>query len=330
MPRWLTRNFIKNTIPHFNRFLQIQGHEPVYLLKRKWKGEIIEGIATDFSTFDITLRDEKHPYVTYSKTFPYFVLWDSQNSLIRGRPRIRSIQIFIDGAEATRVDSEEVISDNSQYFVSFDPGTPTSSNTHGTIFVGFNEGFDPASHIISYSFEEICLCVPPDDQDAFRPGSMSTCEICYGTGYVGGYDQYLSAPQVECGKVVQPENTILVRFPMRDRRARLEMAGFELENLNAGWTAATPELTDWDVLVRRVDLGAHVEGQRNPHTTERYWVTQHSYSTLRFDPVDDTEPVILHQNFMVQEIQFDHVLYQFPIAGLDMNFGTLTFAYNLG
>jgi len=331
MPRFVTPRFL-DTIRHFNRFLQIQGHEPVYLLRRKWKGPTRDGYATSYETFTESVRSSTNPLSTEDVTYYYFILWDPDNSPITGRPRISTLRVFIDGVQASIVEREDISADN-EVFIGVNPGTWTSTDNTGTLYVGFNGGYNPTNHTVTYDFEEVCRCVNPDDRDAFRPGGVSSCTECYGTGYVGGYDQYLIVPQLDCGKIIQPENTILVRFPMHSRNVTLDKLGFEAENLNKGWMASTPEIADWDVIVRRTDFGAAYQGNQPTPTTERYWITSHELSTLRFpagEPgINNAQPNVLHQTFLVQEIQYEHSLYQYPLVGLDINFKLLNFSYSV-
>ncbi len=319
----------------FNRFLQIQGHEPVYLLRRKWSGPTRHGRVTSFETFTDQVRSQANPLSATNLTYYYFILWDPDSSPIAGRPRIGSLRVFIDGVQATVVERDAISSDN-EVFVGVNPGTWTSTDHVGTLYVGFNPGYNPTTHTVIYDYEEVCRCVNPDDRDAFRPGEVSNCLECYGTGFTGGYDQHLSLPQYDCGKLIQPENTILVRFPMRTRHVLLDQLGFEVQNVNKGWMAAEPEVSDWDVIIRRTEFGAEYYGKQTAPTTERYWITEHELSTLRFQAgagtpgIDNSQPNVLHQGFMIQEIQYEHPLHSFPVAGLNVNFTTMKFTYDIG
>ena len=81
---------------------------------------------------------------------------------------------------------------------------------------------------------EKCSCVDINKQSA-----VSTCPICYGTGFVGGYD-YL-------GKS-------LTHFPQAKRTKILTELGIKLQEEETPWTLDFPLLRERDFLVRKLYL----------------------------------------------------------------------------
>jgi hypothetical protein len=81
---------------------------------------------------------------------------------------------------------------------------------------------------------ELCSCV-----DKNRQSPVSTCPICRGTRFVGGYD-YL-------GKT-------LVQFPQTPKTKILTELGIKLQEPMQPWTANFPLLRDHDFLVRKMAL----------------------------------------------------------------------------
>ena len=81
---------------------------------------------------------------------------------------------------------------------------------------------------------ELCSCV-----DKNRQSAVSTCPVCRGTRFVGGYD-YL-------GKE-------LVQFPQVARTKIITELGLKLQEMNNPWTLNFPLLRERDFLVRKMML----------------------------------------------------------------------------
>jgi len=86
---------------------------------------------------------------------------------------------------------------------------------------------------------EMCSCVDPNRQSA-----VSSCPVCHGTKYVGGYD-YM-------GKA-------LVQFPQVPRTKIISELGLKLQEIATPWTLNFPMLKERDFLIRRMAIA--VSGQ---------------------------------------------------------------------
>lgn len=309
MPVWLPDNFFK-TIRYFNRFIGLQAHEAVYVLFRKWDGPWRSGTPASY-TYNTT-------YERYE-----FTLWTPPAPLTGGKPRLKSLKMYLDGAEMTPVPSYDLTTSDLNFWVEIDRGGPKDPNAYGILIVGFHAGLDPSVHVVEYQYEEICTCMDVGEE-SFHPDSR--CTICYGTGYVGGYDQYVSDPEIEAGRVLKPANTILCRFPITTEAVRITKYGGEIITSRRNWSIAPPLLHDWDILIRQRRYGApiNIDPRTSSIADERYWITDWEHSSAResydlplraqpgFPAVD--KGITLHQKFATTEIQPNHIVYQIPIS----------------
>lgn len=81
---------------------------------------------------------------------------------------------------------------------------------------------------------QLCSCI-----DKNRQSAVSTCSVCHGTRFVGGYD-YL-------GKT-------LVQFPQVAKTKIITELGLKLQEQNQPWTTDFPLLRDRDFLIRKMML----------------------------------------------------------------------------
>ena len=68
------------------------------------------------------------------------------------------------------------------------------------------------------------------------------CPICFGTGYVGGYEQYYNPRR--------PDSRIMCRIDPVTDRLLAKPIGLQQELIPSSWTLVVPKLLDRDVLVR--------------------------------------------------------------------------------
>jgi len=309
MPHWITNNFFQ-TIRYFDRFIGQQAHEPVYVLFRKWQGPWLSGSPSSY-TYNST-------YVSWE-----FTLWQPPVPLAGGKPRLRNLKLFVDGVELTPVASYNRVTADNEYWRDIDKGGPSNASNYGAIIAGFNTGFDPRNHVVEYQYEEICVCIDVGEE-SFQPDSR--CVICYGTGYVGGYDQYTAAAVSEAGITVKPTNMILCRFPITSEILRINRTGGEIVTQRKSWTTASPVLHDWDMIIRQRYAGnlIHRDAETGEIPNERYWIADWEHSSARPSyslprPAQPNEPAIsqgvtLHQKFHIVEAQPNHIIYDFPIV----------------
>jgi len=231
--------------------------------------------------------------------------------------------MYLDGDEMTEVPMYNLTTSNLNFWGEIDRGGPRDPDAYGALIVGFHEGFDPSSHVVGYEYERICTCIDVGEE-SFHP--KSRCTICYGTGYVGGYDQYICAPEVEAGRTIKPANTILSRFPITTEAVRITKYGGEIITSRRKWAIASPLLHDWDMLIRQRRYGApiNIDPRTGNIVDERYWITDWEHSSARFSydlplraqpgvPAVDGG-ITLHQRFATTEIQPNHIAYQIPIS----------------
>ena len=306
-PLIVSDNFLK-TIRSFNRLISLQAHEPVYLLFRKWNGPWISGAPSSYTYLD--------DYQRYA-----FTLWHPPAVAGRGRPRLKSLRLFLGGVEMSPVPTWSETTSDHDFWVELYMGGPKDSSSYGTQIVGFHSGFNPAGHTITFQFEEICTCIDVTEK-SFHPNSR--CLTCYGTGFVGGYDQYKAAPGVDCGRVVKPKNTILCRFPLASDVLKIGRYGAEITTSRKSWTTASPLLHDWDVIIRSFRFGSpvNVDPRTGSIVNERYWITEWEHSSARpsYELSQPAQPgavamsrgITLHQKFSTAEIQPNHIIYQIP------------------
>jgi len=303
-PIWLSDNMMA-TIRYFDRFIGLQAHEPVYLFFRKWAGLWVSGAPAGYVWDSVYERYE-------------FTLWSPPVPLSGGRPRLQSLKMYLDGAEMTSVPSYDRTRSDLDYWTDIDKGGPRDPDVYGRIVVGFHAGLDPSTHVVEYQYEEICTCIAT--QEKFQPDSR--CTICYGTGYIGGYDQYKCIVQVECGRAVKPANTILCRFPITSERLKISRYGGEIITERRSWTTASPILHDWDMIIRWRRYGApmNIDPRTGALPNERYWITDWEHSSARpsYELPTPEQPsfaaipkgITLHQKFNTAEIQPNHIAYQ--------------------
>lgn len=308
MPVWLQDNFLK-TMRYFNRFIAIQSHEPVFLLFRKWFGPMVTGVASNFRLNTVYQRYE-------------FTLYTPPTPLVgTGKPFLRSLLFFLDGAAMNPVPVYTETTSDLDFWMEIDKGGPRDPDSYGTLIVGFHTSFDPTGHIIEYRYEEVCHCIDVGEE-SFHPDSR--CPTCYGTGFVGGYDQYTSREEREVGRVIRPTNTILCRFPLTSETLQISRYGGEIVTRRKSWAIVSPLLHDWDILIRQRSFGAPMNINPVNHQVpdERYWIMEWEHSSVRpsYDLSLEAQPgmdavakgVTLHQKFQTAEVQPGHIVYQLP------------------
>lgn len=308
MPIWVQDNFF-NTIRYFDKFIGLQAHEAVYLFFRKWRGPWISGAPSGYALNPVYQRYE-------------FTLWNPPVPLTGGRPRLMSLKMYLDGSEMAHVASYKLTASDLDFWTEIDRGGPKEPDVYGRVFVGFHEGLDPSTHVVDYEYEQICSCMDVGEE-SFQPDSR--CTICYGTGYVDGYDQYKAPALHECGRMLKPDNTILCRFPITAERMKISRYGGEIVTDRRSWTTASPILHDWDMIIRMRYYGNPID--IDPETgniqDERYWITDWEHSSARpsYDLPTPAQPsfaaisrgITLHQKFGTAEVQPNHIAYQIPI-----------------
>ena len=307
MPIWLTDNF-GQTIRYFNRWISFQSHEGVSLLLRKWSGPMISGTAAGFRFNTVYQRYE-------------FTLYTPPNPVSGGKPSLISLRMFLDGVEMSSVGIWDETTSNLDFWVEIDKGGPKDLASYGSIIVGFHTGLNPGAHTITYTYEQVCNCIDVGEE-SFHPNSR--CLTCYGTGFVGGYTQYLCGAHIEYGRVLRPANTILCRFPLTSEVVKINRYGGEIITQRKSWSIAPPLLHDWDILIRMRAYGApiNVDPVTGTIPNERDFVTEWEHSTTRPSyelPLSAqpgtaavTKGITLHQKFVAAEIQPTHIVYQIP------------------
>jgi len=309
MPIFVTDN-LYNTMRYFNRFISIQAAEPVHLFYRKWRGPWLSGAPSGYVWNSVYERYE-------------FTLWQPPNPVTGGRPRLRNLKMFLDGAEMSSVPAYDRTTSDLDFWVDIDKGGPRNPGQYGRIVVGFDDGLDPSTHVVTYQYEQICTCIDVGEE-IFQPDSR--CTICYGTGYVGGYDQYKHIAEYEGGRILRPDNTILCRFPITSERLKISRYGGEIITDRRSWTIAAPILHDWDMIIRMGYYGnpINIDPETGTLPNERHWITDWEHSSARpsYDlpmpaqPNFNADPrgITLHQKFNITEIQPTHIAYQVPFS----------------
>jgi hypothetical protein len=120
-----------------------------------------------------------------------------------------------------------------------------------------------------------CSCYDYDMEQA-----KATCEICYGTGVVGGYDGPYSL-------IISPSDA--------DRKRKWAPQGFIPEKAEEVWTGPSPVLTHWDFIVKQ-------NGERC------------SIGSVRIPMVRGAR---LQQHIQIGLLQDHDVRYKVPINGSD-------------
>ena len=303
-PVWLTDNML-STIRRFDRFIGVQSGEACYLLYRLWVGPMISGTMSGFVN---NTYYNCYEYTLYTPTVPPS----------GGKPRLSTLQVYLDGIEMVPVASFNNLSLNSQFCIEIEKSGPKSSATYGAMVVVFNPGFVPTGHVLTYRYERVCHCI--ETEESFHP--LSTCPVCIGTGFVGGYVQYTCEQQVECGRVIRPPNTILVRFPITSETVKVGRYGMELATQRKSWAVVSPLLHDWDMIIRPRAFGApyNIDPITLNVPSERYSIIEWEHSSTRasYDLPLKSQPymsavdkgVTLHQKFNLNEYQPQHIIYQ--------------------
>lgn len=285
-PRGIPKNML-NTVLNFNKFIGLQSMEPVAYFQRKYAGPVKEFVQASF-LYDTTKRQY------------YFELWDATTN---SRPWIATIEVFLNGTQMEPAVRRDVIASDDEYWVAFDQGVASSATGADKIYLGFNTDFDPSSHTVSITYEEICRCVSLKE-DAFRPGER--CTLCYGTGFLDGYIRYRRDAVYQGRRLAIPEDCIMVRMPLDTQRIVLRDYGLQIQEANTHWTFNDPVLQDWDVLFRYTGI----------EQGEWYFITEHTFSTTRSFVVPPQASNLLSQRFRTQMVQRDH-----PVRRLPLEFG---------
>jgi len=304
MPIWITDNFA-NTVRRFDRFINIQASEATVLMLRKWSGNMVSGTATSFVNN------------TYYSCYE-FNLYVPTVPPTGGKPRLSSLNVYLDGSIMTPVSSFNDLSSDSQFTVEVEKAGPKSSSSYGTIVIVLNPGFVPTGHTITYRYEESCHCIE-SSEESWHP--IATCTTCWGTGFIGGYNQYTCEQQVECGRVIRPANTILVRYPLAQEAVKVSRYGFEVLTQRKSWSTVPPLVHDWDMLIRLRAYGApyNIDPTTLAVPSERYFIVDWFGSSFRpsYDLPLKSQPgtaavergTLLHQKFDISEINSQHPIY---------------------
>ena len=307
-PYLITDNFF-STIRRFNKFILTQSAETCFLMFRKWTGPIISSSPSSYSYNSIYDRFE---FELYKPTVP----------VSNGKPLLSSLQMFLDAVPMSAVPQYDQTTSNLDYWVETDSGGPKNPDIAGTIIVGFHTGLDPSTHVISYSYSEVCHCI--DIYGSFQP--ISTCTTCRGTGYVGGYDQYLCPVLIEGGRIIKPANTILCRFPITSEYVQVSKQGLVVQTQRKSYTITGPILHDFDMLIRLRSSGNqyNIDPVTLTVPNERYFITDWEHSSTRpsYDLPLKAQPnmtavdkgITLHQKFNISEIQPQHIAYTIPFS----------------
>lgn len=146
---------------------------------------------------------------------------------------------------------------------------------------------------------------PNCDQDTRTGRGVFRCNLCFGTGYIGGYVRYISPRE--------PDGRIYVRFGPTQEDLNLQEGGLTQGFNPTGWTLPSPILRDWDVLVR-FDPRTHEETWRyeitnltrnkgfyNIPTAQNFTAAR----TDKTDPIYSIKEVDLMDN-LVGRLQGDH------------------------
>ncbi len=296
----LFNNRLIETVRYFEQYFQQQTHEAVWLLKRKWSGEIVRGTAESKGEYVESYRDEKNPLREVRRVFYVFEINYGSRY---GRPRLNTLRVWDGERELERVHSMDQLGQG-RFAVQVDLGGRLPED-EGRVYILLSE--QPTSSIV-YSYEEVCKCVAPENEFEFRP-QLGECPICYGTGFVGGFDLFRREPLYEGDDLICPRDMILIRTPIAAHKVVVDQFGIEIREVYNSWTGPEPVLRDWDVVVRPSPLGERHAVASSKKTF--YWITDHQFSTARFD--EWGRPIVLHQKFTLNIIQPSNVIYDFPL-----------------
>ena len=132
-------------------------------------------------------------------------------------------QKFKNPIERYKFEPDEIIEDDLIY-----------DQVKNRLFLGLKAYGEQVAFYRQKQSGELCSCV-----DANRQSAVSTCQICHGTRFVGGYD-YL-------GKT-------LVMFPQAPKTKIITELGLRLQETMNPWTLNFPLLRERDFLIRRMAL----------------------------------------------------------------------------
>lgn len=121
----------------------------------------------------------------------------------------------------------------------------------------------------------VCPCLPDD----YHKQPLNDCTICYGTGFVGGYEGPFD---------------IIVAPPDAEKRITQKERGQTVEESNEVWTSPSPILSQRDFIVK-------VNGER------------YSIGAVRFP---SNRGMILQQHFNTGHIDESDIRYKVPVNGV--------------
>lgn len=241
----------------------LQGGEPVHLFRRKESGSSIA--KTTISSWDETgTQYVKNVWISGSN-HPDLRFWSNDVQV--------GIQVWIDDIEQTRVDYERDSIQSSEFIIEV--------ATNKTVKVVFPENWDPSGSVVEYSYTTRCVCVNIDNNEPKKQ-----CDICYGTGWEGGFDLYIC----DATDYVLA-NRILVRFPKVTEDLVIAKEGKVITRMQRHWTLPTPRIDDMDLLV----------GTTGNNENIVFRVNNWNDSRLR--------GVLLHQEFDADRINKTDIVY---------------------
>jgi len=199
----------------------LQGGEPVYLFQRKSSGSSIP-LAT-ISSWDETGNQYAKTIWTSGLNHPDLRFWSNDTQV--------GVRVFIDDVEQTRLDGEIDEVQTNEFIVTVE--------TDKAVKIVLPEGYDPSGSVVKYSYTTRCACV---EEDRNEPNMQ--CDICYGTGWEGGFNLYTC----DATDYVLL-NQILVRFPKVEEDLQINTEGLVMVRATRHWTLPTPRVNDRDLIV---------------------------------------------------------------------------------
>lgn len=133
---------------------------------------------------------------------------------------------------------------------------------------------------------EKCPCI-----ENRRERQRARCGICYGTGFVGGYDVYFF-PRTS------PEGKIFVRFSPHEEDLIRKAEGLSQETKPNAWTLPFPVIKDSDFIIRFDEAGNELW---------RYEVLRATRNKLFYVAVGQ-------QGLVLSRKDKTHIIYQFPTS----------------
>jgi len=128
--------------------------------------------------------------------------------------------------------------------------------------------------------------------DYRRGQPLKYCNVCYGTGFVGGYDQYINARR--------PDGKILERVSVATEDLNLKQTGYWQEYMPSCWVLPVPHVKDRDVIV-----------VYNQDGTEA-WRYEILKVTRNYGLLRDTR--FLQQTFDMQRFDKTAIIYKIPLV----------------